>query len=626
MAKKILELDIDASGAITSVKSLGDELEKVEKTTKDAGSGGFLSGIEKVSPRAAGAIRGVGSGIQGLVGGFKSLRVAIMATGIGALVVLLTSVVLYFTKTKRGAELLERVMAGVGAAVNILIDAFAKFGEKVVNAFSNPQKALEDFVQINKDIWEWITQIGAYIGGAFTKTWLNLKASVLQAAIGMKSFFGQDTSKLEKQLIDTRLEIVEVAKEMKKNADAIKKPFEDAADAARKMWEEMVEAGDKATALTNRNQKLRDSQRALNVETARARARIKELNMAAEDTTLSIEERIAKAKEAGEIEENLMNRRLALAAENVRIIKEQNSLSESLDADLDKLADAEIELANIRMESSELQTTLQNKYNTLVATGQAQILEAEKKTEEERLRIFTEMQEVREALVVDAREKELMEFDKKTAELFLKANGDAELLNQLEETRLAQRNEIRKKFDDEDLEAQRVLNEKKLADAKALEDSKWNLAQSTANAIGELANLIAGDDEKRAKKAFAINKALNLASAVANTYRAVTAALAESYPAPGMRFIAAATAGVTGLANVAKIAATKFGGGAGGGISSGGGGGLNLSAPPNPTAVPQIGLNFGQQNQQAPIPAYVIGSQVQNDMEARTRVSDLAKL
>jgi hypothetical protein len=605
MAKKILQLDIDASGAITSVKSLGDELEKVEKTTKDAGSGGFLSGIEKVSPRAAGAIRGVGSGIQGLVGGFKSLRVAIMATGIGALVVVLGSLVAYFTKTKRGAELLERATAMLGAVVSTVTDAAAGFGETLVNAFNNPREAVANlweaiktnFVNRLKGVIENAKAFGRVLEGVFNMDWDEIKAgaedfgrSLIQISTG-----------LDRAQQDAFVDgLVEMGNQMKANAEAADK-------------------------LTQANQRLRDNQRALNVETARSRADIKELNKIAEDTTKTYEERIAAAEKAGELEEQLMKRRLALAAENVRIIAAQNALSESTEEDLDRLADAEVELANIRMESMELQTTLQNKVNTIRQTQENERLAALKAAADEELRIFTEMEEVRQALVTEGIEKEIAENVKKYDDLFAKANGNHELEKMLLEQQQMELNAIEDKYRDEAAQKEQARIQEEFATYKTLQDSKLGLASATIDAISSLADLAAGDNEKRARKAFAISKALSLAEAAASTYAAINATLKDpTIPSTALRVISAVTIGAKGLANVAKIAATKFGGGASGG--AGGGGGLNLSAPPNPTAVPQIGLNFGQQNQQAPIPAYVIGSQVQNDMEARTRVNDLAKL
>lgn len=76
---------------------------------------------------------------------FGSLRAAIAATGIGALVIALTSLVTFFTKTERGAKLLERATAALGAAFDVLIGVVTKIGGAIVDAFKNPLGAIQKF-------------------------------------------------------------------------------------------------------------------------------------------------------------------------------------------------------------------------------------------------------------------------------------------------------------------------------------------------------------------------------------------------------------------------------------------------------------------------------------------------
>lgn len=606
--KIVIEMDVNDAGAVAAIKNVGTEVDKVKDKTKDLKkeSSGAFKFLETISPRAAGALKGVQGGVQGLIGGFKGLKIALISTGIGALIVALGSLIAYFTQTKRGGEVLERFMSRLGAAVAVITDRFSAMGESIFNAFKNPRQAVSDlweaikqnFINRITGIIENAKALGRVLNGVFNLDWNEIKAGAED--------FGRSLIQ-----ISTGFD--------RAQQDGIINGF-------KELGAEIARTADQADRLTAANQRLRDNQRALNVETARARADIKELNKIAEDTTRSLEERIAAAQQAGEIEENLMKRRLALAAENVRIIRQQNALSESLDDDLDRLAQAEIELANIRMESSELQTTIQNKYNTLVREGEAKIIEEKKKTAEEEQRILLEMEEVRAALVAEGIDKELQEVDKKYEELFAKANNNHELEKELIERQEAEMAAIQEKYRLQEVEAEKAAAQKEYDNWKALQDSKLSLAATTIDAISSLATLAAAADEERARKAFAISKALSMAQALASTYAAVNAVLKDPTLVGPSRFIAAASAGVTGLANVAKIAATKFGGGgASGGMSSGGAASTMASAP-QATAIPSLGVNLTGQNQAAPIPAYVIGQQVQNDMEARTRVNDLAKL
>ena len=72
--------------------------------------------------------------------GLKILKIALISTGIGAIVVALGSLVAYLTKTQKGTELLSNVMAGLGAAINVIIDRVAKFGGALVKVLSGDFK------------------------------------------------------------------------------------------------------------------------------------------------------------------------------------------------------------------------------------------------------------------------------------------------------------------------------------------------------------------------------------------------------------------------------------------------------------------------------------------------------
>ena len=120
-----------------------------------------------------------------------------------------------------------------------------------------------------------------------------------------------------------------------------------------------------AIELENASNALKIATRDLSIETANQRARIKELNLIAEDTTKSYKERGDAAREAAAIESGLMTKRTELAEENLRIQRAQAELNETDEDTLQKIAEAEIAVAAIKMESLEMQTTLQNKLNTI---------------------------------------------------------------------------------------------------------------------------------------------------------------------------------------------------------------------------------------------------------------------
>jgi hypothetical protein len=108
------------------------------------------------------------------------------------------------------------------------------------------------------------------------------------------------------------------------------------------------------------------------------------------------------------------------------------------------------------------------------------------------------------------------------------------------------------------------LNQKDIEDRKMVNDAYMNLAQQSISALTSLSELFAGGNEARQRKAFQLNKALQIADATMATYTAVVGALGAKgadglLPFP-VRVANAVAAGVIGAANVAKIAATKFDG------------------------------------------------------------------
>lgn len=87
----------------------------------------------------------VSKSTSGCTKALKLFKVAIVSTGIGALLVALGSLVAYFTKTQKGVELANKIMASLGATIDVLIDRAAKLGSALVNLFSgNFKQAGED--------------------------------------------------------------------------------------------------------------------------------------------------------------------------------------------------------------------------------------------------------------------------------------------------------------------------------------------------------------------------------------------------------------------------------------------------------------------------------------------------
>lgn len=134
-------------------------------------------------------------------------------------------------------------------------------------------------------------------------------------------------------------------------------------------------------------------------------------------------------------------------------------------------------------------------------------------------------------------------------------------------------------------------------------------------AVASIAELFGKKSEAAAKKAFQVQKAANIASALITTYQNATSAYASQFtpiPTPDSPIrggIAAGIAVASGLANVAKISQQKFEGGGSTG-SGGGGGGSIPSVAPSFNVVGNSGMNQLAQIQQTPMQAYVVSGEV----------------
>lgn len=126
-------------------------------------------------------------------------------------------------------------------------------------------------------------------------------------------------------------------------------------------------------------------------------------------------------------------------------------------------------------------------------------------------------------------------------------------------------------------EAKKQLAQDELNTKVGIAEDYANAANSLAEGIFAISNSLGKQDEKskdeRAKRQFNIQKALNLSLAGIDAFKAITSSLAQAPiaigPIPNPAGIASLVfAGVTSVANIAKIAAAKYKGGASGGGSA----------------------------------------------------------
>jgi len=276
---------------------------------------------------------------------FSSIKIGLISTGIGAFVVLIGSLVSYFTNTKKGAELLQQGLAGMGAVVSVITDRFSALGELMVNAFSNPKQAIAD-------LWT-----------ALQKNIVNRFNGLIKqfSALGtvMQGVFDLDMDKIKQGTEDYASAVVQVAT----GFDEIQQ--KNIADTFKGITKEINEETKAAIRLEKEFQRIKDAERDFGVERAKTNQEIAKARLLAEDENLTIQERIKHLETANKLELQTTADAIKLAEEKLKAKQEEVGLGQSMAEDLDAVAQAEIELINLQTQSFSTRKRLATGIETL---------------------------------------------------------------------------------------------------------------------------------------------------------------------------------------------------------------------------------------------------------------------
>ena len=589
----------DIDGVATASKNA----EKSQEGLNDSIESG-TGALDKMTGGAITAFKGVVGGVKKAVLGMKTLKGAIIATGVGALVVVVGSLVAYFTQTKRGMEVLQVASAALGAVMGQLTDAASWLGETLINVFTSPMDAIsgigtaiENFVmdKVNK-----LMDGLGFLGSAFKKLFAgDFSGAMADGAQGVTKL-NQALNPLVivgELVVETVGNIVEGVKEMAKD---------------------IYDAVSAATALENRAIKLSDAQRELSVEFAQTRAKMVELKKTSEDVNETIENRIKATEEAGALEQALADKSMALAQEAVDIRREQNEISESTAEDLQALADLEIALSNAQIESAGKQTEILMKVNSLYKEQEANIIATEA-AEQQRITDLIARQTAVDDIVDAGRAREIQKIKDHWIEQKRIAGLEGQVLVGTADAQRIQIAAVNKKYDDAEIKATKVTTQQKLG-----------IAAGLIGSLMALNSALSGASKKEQKASFQRNKQLGIVSAVINTAGAIIGAInpaAGGIPMP-WGAVSASAAALAGAAQIAVISKSRFNSSdtsvapppsmpplssGGGGVSSG-------------ATTPQLDLGFLGEGSGGSIKAYVISENVTNQQQADQIVTEQTTL
>lgn len=168
-----------------------------------------------------------------LISSVKSLgafRLALVATGIGAFVVVLGSLVAFFTRTQKGIDIVNQKLKGLSAVVSVIIDRFAAAGEALSNiSFSDLGDSILSFINgIGQTLLTFFTSLKDLIVGVITldsdqieKGSNSFKALVDQIATNTKDTLNgisEDVAAVTEQIAKTN----ELAQQIEKERQALR--------------------------------------------------------------------------------------------------------------------------------------------------------------------------------------------------------------------------------------------------------------------------------------------------------------------------------------------------------------------------------------------------------------------
>ena len=147
----------------------------------------------------------------------KILKVALISTGIGAIVVALGSLVAYLTKTQKGVEIVSKAMSALGAAVDVIIDRLAKLGGAIVKLFTG------DFTGALSDTKEAFSGIGDEIARETKLAW-ELK-DVLNQLEKQEIMLSMRRAANKAQITELKKIADDTTKSVQERKDAIEKAY-----------------------------------------------------------------------------------------------------------------------------------------------------------------------------------------------------------------------------------------------------------------------------------------------------------------------------------------------------------------------------------------------------------------
>jgi len=603
--KKVEELESLLGGAGKATDELGKEAKKTGGIINKA-----FNGLKKVVTAPFELAKRAASGLGNLLKG---------GLGLGLLVGVVD-------KLSEAFQSNQKVVDAVNKVMTTLSIIFSKITEAIFGAVEEQNKLNGGFDATKK-------VLGGLISGVlnvFVGIIQGIQLAVLETQLAWeKSFFGDKDAtrikELNKEIALTREELTKTGENLLESGKMVINNIAEAASEVAKTVVAVSKSVVKAVQELDIDKAVSDAERLVSLRKQAALADVErqkiqlqfqntqeQLRQLRDDELVSLAERqsandklLASLEEQAQLERVQLNIKVAAAQAELGIVNSNENLVALKQAQLD-LIDLDERLQGQKSEALANQNSLlreQADITKSIGETDQEIFEIKAQSQLDAIR--NEMQraekEIEIAQSVYDRKKALLEQEVAAAKAGTAARTEAENALRL--------------FEEESY-ANKVQLERNLADVRREGlNQTLDLTTQSLSAFANLYSALASDNEANAERAFRVNKALQLASAIASTAAAVTAQLAVPQDAlTGANFVKAGIALTTGLAQVATISKTQFQPDGQGTSSVQSSIPSVQSQPAQFNIVGQSGINQlaqsigGQFNQ--PIRAYVVGGDV----------------
>lgn len=326
-----LNLFGDAQGAVNKVLDAGSAV--VNKAKNDLNNLGFAFNVAE-------------SANQKVVAGLKMLRVALAATGVGLLVVALASIVTYLKSTEEGINTLNRVLVPLKTVLGGLVAVIQDLGKWLVDAFTNPKKAVEDLKNAIQPLRDMVAGVLTLDFKRANKGWEDMKDRVEGVVESTRDLLelGREIQRLNENINASEIALI-------RSGSALKRTLEEQREISRdasKSFEERETAAKNALSLAKALSDLELSHLDLKIERLQ------------KEQTINgniHEDNVELAKLETEREERLARDARLRSRLTIRL----NSIRKGDEKDINKAVDDRIKKLNDELELLKAQSDLESK-------------------------------------------------------------------------------------------------------------------------------------------------------------------------------------------------------------------------------------------------------------------------